>query len=85
MRRGLSLEDPDAGVLACGVAKGEPGMELARRMSSDIGRLLFRGAISYRAYSGVLASLSGFVAEGLWEEFGFGVEYTGLGGGSTFS
>ena len=30
-----------------GVAKGDPGIELARRISSDIGRELLRGAISY--------------------------------------
>lgn len=29
------------------MAKGDPGIELARRISSDMGRELLRGAISY--------------------------------------
>jgi len=36
--------------------KGELGLELARRISSDIGKLLRLGATSYRAYSGVVPS-----------------------------
>ncbi len=42
-----------AGVAGCGVEKGDPGIEFARRMSSDMGNELRRGAISYRAYKGV--------------------------------
>ena len=41
---GLAEEEE---VRGWGVAKGDPGMELARRISSDIGRELRRGAISY--------------------------------------
>jgi len=39
--------------------KGDPGLMLALRMSSLIGKLLRRGATSYRAYSGV--ELSGLM------------------------
>lgn len=44
----LSFDEPPRaeGVDGCGVENGDPGMELARRMSSDIGTLLLRGAIS---------------------------------------
>ena len=39
--------------------KGDPGLRLARRISSLIGKLLRRGATSYREYSGV--ETSGFM------------------------
>ena len=53
--------------------KGDPGLMLARRMSSLIGRLLRRGATSYRAYSGV--ELSGLMlAARLASGFATGIE-----------
>lgn len=53
-----------AGVDGCGVAKGDPGTEFARRMSSDMGSELRRGAISYRAYKGVWPPVNGTVGLG---------------------
>ena len=44
----MDLDEPRAGVDGWGVEKGDLGMELARRTSSDMGRQLLRGAISYR-------------------------------------
>ena len=38
------------------VGKGEHGFKLARRISSDMGRLLRRGATSYLEYIGVVPS-----------------------------
>lgn len=86
--RGLSFDGPEPGaegVVGCGVEKGDPGMELARRISSDMGRLLLRGAISYRAYSGGLMSPPVVLVD-LGMMFGLGVEYVGLEEtGRTFS
>ena len=42
---GLAAEEDE--VRGWGVEKGDPTAELARRISSDIGRELLRGAISY--------------------------------------
>ena len=42
---GLAVEEEE--IREWGVAKGVPGIELARRISSDMGRELLRGAISY--------------------------------------
>lgn len=42
---GLAAEEDEA--RGWGVEKGDPTAELARRISSDIGRELLRGAISY--------------------------------------
>lgn len=44
---------PFEGVKDPGSGKGDPGLELALRISSLIGRLLRRGATSYRVYRGV--------------------------------
>jgi hypothetical protein len=45
---GLPVEEEE--VWGWGVAKGDPGVELACRISSDMGRELRRGAISYLEY-----------------------------------
>jgi len=42
---GLAAEEDE--VRGWGVERGDPTTELARRISSDIGRELLRGAISY--------------------------------------
>ena len=61
----FSREEPGAaGVAGCGVEKGDPGIEFARRMSSDMGSELRRGAISYRAYKGVCPPVDGTVGLG---------------------
>ena len=59
---GLAAEEDE--VRGWGVEKGDPSAELERRISSDIGRELLRGAISYlecklgnRAGSLVLSSI----------------------------
>ena len=60
------------------MAKGDPGVELARRISSDIGKELLRGAISYLECK--LGNSPGFSTFGL----SFGLSVFGVGG-MTFS
>ena len=61
------------------MAKGDPGIELARRISSDMGRELLRGAISYLECK--LGNSPGFSTFGLSFVFAFDV----IVGGMTFS
>ena len=75
----LDLDKPGAGVDGWGVEKGDPGMELARRTSSDMGRLLLLGGL-VSTHSG--ATDAGCECEcGLGDAVRFGRHRDGVGRG----